>query len=569
MNVLSFTDSYGPDLVKFLSLCYCKIGRAIDLDGKDKDILNIECEYRGTGGDFFLLVDNNQIVGTIAVKFFLAPKGLVGEIHRFYVHPDRQKKGGGTALLNFIYNYAKERNAAYLRGTTEYGLKDAIALFKKVGAYEIPKYRKSHAEVFLEFAIPENIPSKDFSSVSAELKRSFQRLESDSKKTLILNPVENYPSPDILFPCGSSVHGFYNTDSIRSQEEQLRSKIQFSGRTAVTEDVNHIYEEWAKLLGGKVVTMRLLSGLHAHIVMFMALTSIHDRVILLPEVAGGHMATKSILLRLGLNIKELPVDFQHQKVDAAASQKLIEEFKPKIIFIDRSEGLLYEDFSWMNEVDGPIKIFDASQYLTNIIAGDYANPFEFGFDLVLSTTHKNLPGPQRALICGKEKNEIWQQLKSGISTFVSNMHFHSIYSAGLMLGHYSHLQKLSRQMLENTKALDAKLRTYGVPCIIRDETPIVPSTHHIWVSAPSCEAAFEWYLNLEQVGILVNYRKLPYELGYGLRLGLSAATYRGLRERHIQILASIVAKGMQSPSDRLCAELQKLLNDIDREKNEE
>lgn len=84
--------------------------------------------------------------------------------------------------------------------------------------------------------------------------------------------------------------------------------------------------------------MRLLSGLHAHIVMFMAITSINDKVLLLPEAAGGHMATKSILTRLGLQIKEFPIDFINKKIDVAASQKLIKEFDPKVIFIDRSEG---------------------------------------------------------------------------------------------------------------------------------------------------------------------------------------------------------------------------------------
>jgi hypothetical protein len=41
-------------------------------------------------------------------------------------------------------------------------------------------------------------------------------------------------------------------------------------------------------------------------------------------------------------------------------------------------------------------VFDASQYLSNIIAGDYANPFGWGFDLMVASVHKNFPGPQNS-----------------------------------------------------------------------------------------------------------------------------------------------------------------------------
>jgi len=72
-------------------------------------------------------------------------------------------------------------------------------------------------------------------------------------------------------------------------------------------------------------------------------------------------------------------------------------------------------------------------------------------------------------------------------------------------------------------------------------------------------------MNLEKIGILVNYRKLPYELGYGLRLGLSAATYRGLRAEHIEQLAAIITKALQAPSKHLSSDLQELLQHIDGE----
>ena len=564
MEISTYVRFSTSSIIDFIALCYRHIGREVDLIHKDYDLNDIKSIYCSSGGDFFVLHERETIIGTIAVKFFQAPKGRVGEVHRFYVHPDEQKKGYGTKLLQYIYNYAMHQRAVYLRGTTEYRLEDAVSLLRKYGAYEIPQYRKSAAEAFFEKEIPENLQNPDFSEFVEQLKESFAQLETQNKKTLILNPVENYPKESILYTCSSSIHGLYNTDSLRSNEEKILSKIQFSGRDIVTSDVNAIYKQWAKILGAEALTMRLLSGLHAHIVLFMAITEIGDHILLLPETAGGHMATKAILNRLGLIVEEFPVDIDNQKINVAESKALIDRFKPKVVFIDRSEGLVYEDFSWMNDIDEPIKIFDASQYLTNIIAGDYMNPFEMGFDIILSTMHKNLPGPQRAFLCAKKENNLWRQLKSGISTFVSNMHFHSIYSAGLLLGDFDKLQTLSKQMLKNTMLLENVLQECGLEPVGRSITDCTPNTHHIWLPALTRELAFQWYLNLESIGILTNYRKLPYGIGYGLRLGLSAATYRGLNETHIPILGELVADAINAPSAALHKRVITLLEEIDK-----
>lgn len=376
-----------------------------------------------------------------------------------------------------------------------------------------------------------------------DINNSLKEQEEIFKNQLILNPVENVPAKYILDPCTSFLHGLYNTDSVRSNDEKRKTNIQFSGRNQITDDISNIYHEWAKLLGAEALSMRLLSGLHAHIVMFMALTSIGDNVIYLSEEAGGHTSGKAILERLGLNVKEMPIDFKNNRIDKDKCIKLIEEFNPKVIFVDRSEGLVYEDFSWIKKVSKKsIKIFDASQYLTNIIAKDYINPFEMGFDIIISTMHKNLPGPQRALVCSKSNDLNWKKLKSGISTYVSNMHVFTIYSAGLLLNELDNLTVLSKTMLSNAIKLDEELIKNEINVVSRkylnDEKP----THHCWILCKSKDEAFDFYLKLEAIGILTNYRKLPYNIGYGLRIGLSGATQQGLKDEHIPFLAKIISE---------------------------
>lgn len=566
MKILNYENKFRNDIIRFIDNCYNSIEKSIDLNDKDSDLLNIDGNYIRNDDNFFIAFENDKIIATIAINFVIVNHKKIGEVKRLYVLPEFQNSGIGTQLLEFIYDYAKNMNANYLRGTTNKKFVNAINLFEKLGAYEIPQYRKSKAELFYEKEIIENSENKDYSDFAMKKRLSFNSLEEYNKNTLILNPVENYPLTEILFPCASNIHGLYNTDSIRTDNEKIQSKIQFSGREIILKDVNEIYHEWSKLLGAEALTMRLLSGLHAHIVLFMAITCIDDKVLLLPEIAGGHMATKAILQRLGLVIEEFPIDIKNKKVDEQKSLALINEFKPNVIFVDRSEGLLYENFSWMNKVDkNIIKVFDASQYLTNIISGDYFNPFEMGFDMILSTMHKNLPGPQRALICCNKINDSWKKLKSGISTYVSNMHFHSIYSAGLLLEDFNNLKQLSNNMLKNTLLLDNALKENGINTINRDNDILNPNTHHIWISLKNKEKAYEWYKKLEHIGILTNYRKLPYELGYGLRLGLSAASYRGLSETDIPVLAKIIADCVfeNEEGNKLITRVKHLLKELD------
>ena len=384
----------------------------------------------------------------------------------------------------------------------------------------------------------------DYSKTITEIEESLETQKEEFKNTLILNPVENIPNPEILKPCSSFLHGLYNTDTIRTSKQKKESKIQFSGRLRITEDINQIYAMWQDVLGGEAMSMRLLSGLHAHIVLFMSITDIGQKVLALPEKAGGHIASCSILKRLGLQVHDIPFDNKEMKVDQKKCIEEIELFKPDIIFVDRSEGLIYEDFTWLGQYKTPFncyKIFDASQYLTNIICHDYTNPFDMGFDLILSTLHKNIPGPQRALVCAKEANKIWSRLRSGISTYVSNMHVFSMYSAAFLLKDFEHLKLLSKDMLSNAVLLEKELLVRGVPVISRKSSKASPPTHHCWIGPLNKEIAYYLYTTLERIGLLTNYRLLPYDIGYGLRLGLSGATNSGLKAVHIPELARIIA----------------------------
>lgn len=357
---------------------------------------------------------------------------------------------------------------------------------------------------------------------------------------LILNPVENLPLyvADRSYEC---VHGLYVSDKEKTDEAMKSSKIAFSGRTELNQKVRQIYSEWACSLNVKNLSMRLLSGLHAHIVLFMGLGAIGETVMLLPEVAGGHYATKGILTRLGYRVVDMVPDCDRYCVDVDKTLSVMKQEKPSYLFVDRSEGIQYENYSSLlsETPDSVYCVFDASQYLTNILCGDFTSPFDMGFDLMMATLHKNFPGPQKALVCSKYDSPEWDRVLAATSSYVSSLHIETTLLAGEVLDHGDLLRQYSSLMLDNSVRLEQELLRLGLPVVPKDAS--LTPTHHIWLRIDDEARAFSFFKAMESCSLLVNYRKLPYKLGMGIRMGTSAATLQGLNANNVPALAQLIS----------------------------
>lgn len=361
----------------------------------------------------------------------------------------------------------------------------------------------------------------------------------DYKNNLILNPVENLP---FLFvkEYNQQIEGLYISDKVRTNQQKESASILFSGREKLSSEINLIYQKWAELLHADALSMRLLSGLHAHIITFMGIGNIGDSVLLLPTEAGGHYATQAILERLGYKVITMSVDYNNYCVDHTETLNIIKKYNPQFIFVDRSEGINYEDFTDIATASDACTIYDASQYLTNILVESFTSPFNMGFDFILSTLHKNFPGPQQALICSKDKTNIyWGKILAGMSSFVSNLHAENIFKAGAAINDMILLQKYANLSIQNSVLLERYLAENNVPIIPKN--PDMYATHHIWIPLNGQREALKIYQRLEQYHLLVNYRLLPYNLGYGLRLGTTAATIQGLKPEQTKLLAKIIS----------------------------
>lgn len=376
-------------------------------------------------------------------------------------------------------------------------------------------------------------------------------------KELVLNPTENF------FPVlNENFHlkGLYIPQEPRDED----SRVVFGGRNKYAEKIQNIYRQWNSRLNSNDITLALLSGLHASIILFMSLehTYFHKkRVMILPESAGGHYATDAILKRLGYEVEFFCTDDKRHNIDVPYSIEKANSYKPDYVFIARSNFMQYDNFSWLSRIQSnPLKIFDASQCLTGIILNKYRSPFDMGFDIVLASLHKDFPGTQQALCAfssSMKDSRISTTILKEFKKYISNIHPMEVFNSIFYLNNLEKLIEYENVKIANTQALYNELIGKGMDT--EDKTFDETATQQLWLKCASAADAYNLFKNLEASGILVNYIKLPYNIGIGLRIGTGAATLQGLVPELCKELAGYIAEFASCPSSQEC---QKLTNRV-------
>ena len=522
LNIQVYEKHLANEVIAFLSNAFKKDGRKFDITKKESDLQDIENNYMKTGCFWCLIDSQNKVKGTIAIRQIDKD---CWEIRRFFINPKNQNKGYGTKMLKTVLYYAVEHNIKVLKGGVMERGKAIQHLHDKLGFTPTARYSNSSAEIFYKIEL-----TSDY-----RYKFLLEKLENQFQETLILNPTENIPIRDSSLNT-SFLEGLYISEHIKG----ISDKVIFGGRNSYIGFQEEIKKEWLKAMNAYDVDLKTLSGLHAHLILFLCILQPGDIVMLLPEVCGGHFSTENILKKLGAKVIHMEPDCNNYCVDREKTESIIKQYKPQYIFVDRSEGLVYEDFSWLSSFHDCFKIFDASQYLSQIITGKYTHPFTMGFDILLSTLHKNFPGPQKGLLCVPYDSVVWQNYKKESKTYISNTHPEDIAFSIIPLLDAEKFKEYASLNGACNMLLEKELIKLGLPVIQPKNS--APRTMHIWILCKSNNESYNYYLKLEQLGLLTNYRLLPYNLGYGLRIGTSAAVRSGLKEEHIPILANIMAK---------------------------
>lgn len=124
---------------------------AQELDKQDEfeDFVDIHSSYLGNKGTFLVLTDNQKIVGAGGIRKF---DDEICELMRLWFCKEYRGQGLGFKMAEQLLAFAKEQGYKKIRLDVYHPeiQTKAVALYKKLGFYEIPAYNNYPAKLWME-----------------------------------------------------------------------------------------------------------------------------------------------------------------------------------------------------------------------------------------------------------------------------------------------------------------------------------------------------------------------------------------------------------------------------------
>ena len=376
--------------------------------------------------------------------------------------------------------------------------------------------------------------------------------EQRQRDGLELIPSENYVSRDVLTALGSVFTNKYS--------EGYPGKRYYGGQE-FTDQVEQLAIDRAKqLFGADHANVQPHSGAPANEAVYSAWLEPGDTVLAMDLSHGGHLTHGAPVTRsaqLYNFVRYKMKDITTGEIDYDELRKLALEHKPKIILAGFSaypRELDYAKFTAIGNEVGALLMADMA-HIAGLIAGGVAkNPFDYGFHVITTTTHKTLRGPRGGLILSK--GTVRKTLKKpektleNIPTLIDRSifpgmqggpHMHVIAAKAVAFGEAlrPEFKEYTAQIIKNAAVLADELQQRGFQLVTGGTSNhlILANVYESFgVNGKEVEIA------LDKIGLTLNANAvaddpLPPFKPSGIRLGTPAITTRGLKEEHMTQIA--------------------------------
>ena len=226
---------------------------------------------------------------------------------------------------------------------------------------------------------------KVFNAIKKEEQRQREGLE--------LIPSENYVSRQVLDALGSVFTNKYS--------EGYPGKRYYGGQENTDFIESLAIERAKKLFRADHANVQPHSGAQANEAVYFAWLEPGDTVLGMDLSHGGHLTHGSPVTRSGqiYNFVRYGLD-DRGEIDYDQIEKLAELHKPKIILVGFSAypgEIDYERVAQIGQKHGSLLMADVAHIAGLIVGGVSKNPFDYGFHVITTTTHKTLRGPRGGL----------------------------------------------------------------------------------------------------------------------------------------------------------------------------
>ena len=127
---MPFEASHATAVLDVIGAVFREYAMTFDPSGFDTDLTDIRRSYLERGGRFWVLVDDDRVVGTVAV----VPTGRVAcEIKRLYLLPGYRGRGLGRALMEQPLGWAAASGYRHIVAWSDARLTTAHGVYERMG----------------------------------------------------------------------------------------------------------------------------------------------------------------------------------------------------------------------------------------------------------------------------------------------------------------------------------------------------------------------------------------------------------------------------------------------------
>ncbi len=378
-----------------------------------------------------------------------------------------------------------------------------------------------------------------------KLKRLWQLEERRQKETISLIPSENTASRLAREAMGSVLTNKYS--------EGYPGRRYYPG--------NVYYDEIEKLcqsLALKVfrlspqkwaANVQPYSGSPANLAIYLALMRPGETLMGMKLASGGHLTHGHKVSATGMVFKSVQYGVGSDgRLDYKEIEKLALEHKPKVIVCGSTaypRRIDFKKFAVVASKVGAYLVADIAHIAGLIATAKHPSCFPH-CDAAMFTTHKNFRGPRGAVIISKK--ELADKIDRAVfPTLQGGPHNNQILAKAIALAQALEpaYKKEQSQVVKNARALAQELKNLGYNLFTGG------TDNHLMLIDLSKNGldASEAEKRLEQIGILANRNSLPHDdkpfRPSGLRLGTPSVTARGMKEKEMRRIASLIDRALQ------------------------
>jgi glycine hydroxymethyltransferase len=330
----------------------------------------------------------------------------------------------------------------------------------------------------------------------------------------------------------------------------------YYGGCEVVDKVEALAIERAKaLFGAEHANVQPHSGATANMAAYLAFLKPGDTIMAMNLAHGGHLTHGSPVNFSGqlFNVVPYGVRQDDETIDYDELRKLAHEHKPKFIVSGATaypRAIDFEAFGRIAEEVGAMHMSDVSHYSGLIVAGQYPSPVPHAH-IVTTTTHKSIRGPRGGMILCRENlaKEIDKSVFPGIQGGPL-MHVIAAKAVCFKEALQPEFKVYAAQVKTNAAAFAAALTNEGFRCVSGGT-----DSHLILVDLRPFEITGKLaQVVLESVNITTNRNSIPFDpekpfVTSGIRLGTPAITTRGMAEKEMAQIASLIARTLRAKED--------------------